>query len=373
MKSSPFVGISGNVFDYEILSNHVADAVFVKGGNIGGNLYNNENPTDGDPAGAGGPLKSDGNLHSPLQRNNITTFGGLSHISFCFSEAPAELEIEKTPDGGTISPGDNAVFTITVTSVGQSTANNVVIDDELPAGFTWSEDPDTAECSITSGTTLHCDVGDLAPMSSFSVTVSAPTTRDDCGLIDNPAAEADADNADMVTDSGDITVECGAIQIQKDAKHKGTDTSPDLEATFEIKDSSGTVVETVTTDSTTGLACVDGLAFDTYDVDETDAATGYKQDPDVESVTVDTEATCDDDPFVGGTVSFTNVPLTDVTITIDSLVKGATETVITCRDEQGNVVFSETASADSDEFGDDELVMSGLEPRTLDCEIVIDP
>lgn len=363
--SSPFPGLSGNVFDYEITSDHVADAVFVKGGNIGGNLYNNEAQV--------GALSSDGNLHSPLQRRNITQFGGLSHISFCFSEAPAELEIEKTPDGGTVAPGDDATFTLTVTNVGSGTATNVVIDDELPAGFTWTEDPDLAECDITDGTTLHCDVGNLAPDASFSVTVSAPTTRDDCGLIDNPAAKADADNAEEVSDAGDITVECGAIKIVKTAKHADTtgETSPDLGATFDIKQND-TVVETVSTDSETGEVCVDGLAFGDYSVDEVSGADGYALDEDVEAVTVDNAAACDDDPFAGETVEFENIPLTDITWRVDSQHDGATETVVDCKDSEGTSLpgYPMTVSDGTDTL---ENLIPTDPDVTVTCAFTVDP
>jgi uncharacterized repeat protein (TIGR01451 family) len=115
-----------------------------------------------------------------------------------------QLTIDKTPDGGTIDPGDTAAFTIVVTNLGPGTAYSAVLDDELPAGYTWVEDPDTAECDISGGTTLHCDLGDMAPADSFSVTVSADTDPavPDC-VLEN-VATASALNNGTVSDPGDI-------------------------------------------------------------------------------------------------------------------------------------------------------------------------
>src|SRR5207302_129758 len=80
----------------------------------------------------------------------------------------------KTPDGGTVVAGSPISFTITVHNGGPGTATNVNIDDTLPAGFTWAENPDKTECAIASGA-LHCVIASLANGASFSVTVSAPT------------------------------------------------------------------------------------------------------------------------------------------------------------------------------------------------------
>lgn len=368
----------GQVFDFDVTGDFLVGFAFVKAGSHG-------NLVDYTPAGADGELqihgdtgRGDTGLHGPVNPSS-GKFYGLSHISFCLMEARAELTVDKTPDGGTITAGQDASFTITVANSGLATARNTVIDDELPAGLTWAVTSETTSgaCTVDTSTTpdtLHCDVGELDPGSSFSVTVSAATTRDNCGdVIDNPAAAANADNAEEATDSGDISVQCGAIQVQKGAKHADTSgaTSPDLSATFEIRDSGGEVVETVTTDASTGLACADALALGDYSVDETSAATGYAQDPDVESVAVDNAAACDADTFDGEQVSFDNSPLTNVTVGVDSQVAGGTETTITCTDADGTT-YSAAADAESG-GGDGSLAVSDLEPQTLSCEIVIDP
>ncbi len=125
------------------------------------------------------------------------------------------LNIAKTAADSSINGGDSASFTIVVWNTGPGTAINVTLDDPLPGGLAWTDD--SADCSISSGT-LHCDFGDLGVTtmanSSAHVTVTAPTTREDCGSLDN-LATASADNNEDVQASASIDVICPVIRIQK--------------------------------------------------------------------------------------------------------------------------------------------------------------
>ncbi len=125
------------------------------------------------------------------------------------------LNIAKTAADSSINGGDSASFTIVVWNTGPGTAINVTLDDPLPGGLTWTDD--SADCSISSGT-LHCDFGDLGVTTKANspahVTVTASTTRNDCGTLDN-LATASADNNDDVTASASIDVTCPVIRIQK--------------------------------------------------------------------------------------------------------------------------------------------------------------
>src|SRR5437870_10055472 len=51
------------------------------------------------------------------------------------------ISVTKTADQGTINAGDTAAFTIVVTNNGPGTANNVTLNDPLPAGVAWSISP----------------------------------------------------------------------------------------------------------------------------------------------------------------------------------------------------------------------------------------
>lgn len=309
-------------------------------------------------------LSIDGYEHSSFHFNQ----SGFSVESFFTAPLPPDLSVTKTPDNGTVDPGDDASFTIEVANAGPGTANDVALDDSLPGGLTWSESPDTSACDVTNGTSLHCDFGDLEANDTASVTVVAGTTSDDCGALDNTAT-AQAANHDAVSDDGSITVRCGGIAITKTAKHADDsgDTSPDLSAGFTISDSSGNEVATVTTDDA-GDGCVDGLALGSYTVEETDVPSGYAA-PGPKTVNLDTEGAC------GGStesVSFANTPLTDLSVSATSQAAGATETLMECWEgaKSGDPDHTKTVS-------DGSLDVSGVAPTdpdvTLTCEVTVDP
>lgn len=100
---------SGNLFDWELLTEgYVIDAVFSKGGNQGGNLYDY----------TGLAQTSDVNLHSPQNTGGEQNLAGLSHIWFCYSEAPEETA---TPSA-TATPTGTPVVTATPTPTTAPTA-----------------------------------------------------------------------------------------------------------------------------------------------------------------------------------------------------------------------------------------------------------
>jgi hypothetical protein len=151
----------------------------------------------------------------------------------------------------------------------------------------------------------------------------------------------------------------GAIQVTKSAKHADETTSPNLAATFTVKQN-GSTVGTITTDGTTGIGCLGDLPQGSYTVEETTGPTGYAKDPDVETVNVSSAGTCSSG-FTN--VSFENTPLTNITVSVDSQVDGGTSSTIDC------VVASGSTGAN----GDGSVTASDLEPGTYTCTVVIDP
>jgi uncharacterized repeat protein (TIGR01451 family) len=133
-----------------------------------------------------------------------------------------DIVVVKTAGTSPISVGGTASFTITVSNSGAGTAHGVVLTDPLPGGLAWSDD--SASCSIAGGT-LTCNIGDLAPGASFSVTVSANTDTpasetDDCGVLNNVATASSTNEPSTAlannTDDAAITVACAsALEIQK--------------------------------------------------------------------------------------------------------------------------------------------------------------
>ena len=221
--------------------------------------------------------------------NNTATAAASNHDEIEASDSITvncpDLKIEKTPDGAVVNAGDEISFTITVTSNGPGTAYDVELDDALPGDFAWAEDPDVPECSIT-GSDLHCDIGDLATGESFSVTVSAQTDGEDCGESAYlNTAVADASNHAEISDTGDITIDCPDVLIDKEPVE--TPISAGEEARFTIlvwNEGPGTATDVVVTDTlpfgtvwelldADGMDCaieavLDGQATITCSVDE---------------------------------------------------------------------------------------------------------
>jgi hypothetical protein len=150
----------------------------------------------------------------------------------------------------------------------------------------------------------------------------------------------------------------GAITITKTAKHAGPNGSANLVAGFTVTDStSGT--HAVSTDAD-GHGCVDGIPQGAATVSETGPPAGYHPGPDV-PVTVVAGTTCAD--ANGVNASFANIPLTNITISVDSQVVGGTSSTIDCDGVLGS----------TDGNGDGSVARTDLEPGEYHCTVVVDP
>src|SRR5215217_2689552 len=173
-------------------------------------------------------------------------------------------------------------------------------------------------------------------------------------------------NIDADTDVLECTYtnekQLGAIKVTKTRKHAAaSNPSADPQSGVDF-----TVNGVTKKTDANGVACFDGLSFGSHDVVET-VPTGYVADGNTtKSVDVNNSASCSDATYGGETVSFSNTPLTNVTVTVDSQVNGGTASTIDCG--------GKTASTDTN--GDGELKLSDLKPNDPDgltCKIVIDP
>jgi uncharacterized repeat protein (TIGR01451 family) len=298
-----------------------------------------------------------------------------------------DVTVIKSPDepNNNVNVGSNASFTILFRNLGPGPATGVGTNppnhDVLPAGLTWAEsggDPD-GRCSVASNVLTCAGISLAAPNAGdtdeYSVTVSAPTTSANCGQLDNTVvvtANGDTNPANN-SDSAEVDVICGALQITKTAKHVGAG-SPNLQATFTIVDANGSS-RTLTTNAS-GVGCIDGLAIgQTQSIIETIVPLGY-QAPTIANVNVPA-GTCGANGLLatgGVVVNVENKPLTDVTISINSQVPGATSTTVTCDNPatQANPDFTFTTPS----AGDGSLSISNVPAPpnvTLNCTIVIDP
>ena len=183
----------------------------------------------------------------------------------------------------------------------------------------------------------------------------------------------DGSPVDQIDLSGGETVTCtftnsrqtGAIVIHKTRKHAGDGPGdhPHAGVNFVLNGGSLAVPIAATTDAQ-GLACIDGLYLSSfagdYQVTE-NVPFGYVADgPITQSVQVSTAASCPN----GDDVYFSNTPLTNITIAVDSIVPNGTASTLTC---------TNTPPVATGAGGDGSLTLSNLLPGTYTCTVVVDP
>jgi Prealbumin-like fold domain len=218
----------------------------------------------------------------------------------------------------------------------------------------------------------ECNFTDLLAGDYWVVETLAPAGYD----LPTPPYQLATVTADATTPATvtfiDVPQE-GAIQITKTAKHAADEDGsiPLGDVTFTITGGDLPAAgEEVVTDAN-GVVCLDGLAFGDYVVTETEPDNYNAVGDGVQEVTVDNKAACDDAEFVGEPLTFDNVPLTDVTVSVDSLVVGGTDSEISCDTDPA------TTGSTDDVTGDGSVTVEDLEPTapavTLTCTITIDP
>jgi len=130
---------------------------------------------------------------------------------WCCSRELILLISTKTPKNATYNIGQNISFTMVVTSTGPGTANNVVLNDSLPALGnlnTWTITTNPGGCTIVSNT-LNCPFGNLATGQVRTVVVAtnaaggANSSACPGGVKINNTATATATGLPILTDSGD--------------------------------------------------------------------------------------------------------------------------------------------------------------------------
>jgi uncharacterized repeat protein (TIGR01451 family) len=173
-----------------------------------------------------------------------TNDGGGSSSDSVTVQCP-DVKVVKTPDSeatapGTVTAGDNAVFTIVVTNLGPGTATAVTLTDVLPgpASASWAiggADYTAAACGASPKaglSTLTCNFGSVAAGGTKTITLTYATVAADCarasgtGDIDNTAnvtaTNEDASKLANNSDHGDVVVQCPDVKVVK---------TPDSEAT----------------------------------------------------------------------------------------------------------------------------------------------
>ena len=235
-------------------------------------------------------------------------------------------------------------------------ATFALLKDAAPLGASpGPEDVGTPTCTTVAGV---CDFTGVVAGSYWVVETVAPAGYG----IASPAYQLVTVTASST--AVDVTFidprQRGAIKLTKTAKHAAATggSMPQENVAFTIAGQS------VTTDAN-GQACVGNLLFGNYDVVETVPA-GYRAEgATTKSVTVDSAGTC---AAGAETVAFVNVPLTNLSVSVDSQVPGGTDSQITCTPPG-----APTGALDTPSTGDGTLPLTDLAPGTYTCVVVIDP
>jgi hypothetical protein len=162
--------------------------------------------------------------------------------------------------------------------------------------------------------------------------------------------------------------ERGAIDITKRRKHAalGSGDHPHAGVTFTVTGGNLQSGILVVTDSN-GRACVDNLVVSSlvgqYTVTETVPAGYHAQDGPQNVSVVESGPGCGDEPNPDADVQFDNIPLTTVTLNIDSIIPGGTASTGDCN---GTPLVQGTG-------GDASVTLPNLEPGSVTCTITIDP
>src|SRR5436309_3013884 len=119
----------------------------------------------------------------------------------------------KIPDATSVSAGDPAGFTVSLTNSGSGNAYYVTASDPLPGGTTWSISPASAGWSI-SGNVLTYGPATLAGGASTSVQIGRASCRAG-GYIPHNAATFTTTNDGSGGAQADVAVNCGEVSMTK--------------------------------------------------------------------------------------------------------------------------------------------------------------
>jgi uncharacterized repeat protein (TIGR01451 family) len=196
----------------------------------------------------------------PENTNTVDT-----QVTGC-EEGP-DVTITKSASATSVEPGDTFTFTVVVTSIGDSPAQSVVVTDTIASGLTIQSVSPTPQCGFV-GQAVTCNLGDLAPGASATITITVTATEDACPSVVNSAHVSFAGGDGGSADSNPVTVDvdCGEdpdLEIVKDsdAPAGGVEEDDSFGYTITVTNTgAGTANDVVVTDT-----IPDGLEIDSVD------------------------------------------------------------------------------------------------------------
>jgi len=280
------------------------------------------------------------------------------NLTFVDPRKKGSITISKTDDADPANPLAGAMFTL--------------YEDLSNIGTFDGDPPDTSTgLSCTTDALGECSISDVAPGDYCLDETAVP---DGYHKADPQCFTLDLDEEESLNFVDPRKL--GAIMITKTRKHAADGSGDHAHAGVEFTITGGELPPggSMVTTAADGTTCLDGLVISDlvgdYTVTESVPA-GYVADGDNPKTVSVTNAAMTDISCGSGnedSVSFANTPLTDITVSVDSLVDGGTASTIECK--LGAAIIG---SASTDAFGDGSLTLSNLEPETYVCTIVVDP
>lgn len=140
----------------------------------------------------------------PVSTNNTA----VGHVHFFSS---ADLSITKTASPNPVLAGNNVTYTITVANAGPSTAQNVVVTDNLPVQLTnvsVTSAGNTCNAGVPGSLPLTCNMGSIANGASEQITVVAtvkPSTPNGTILFNNGSVSSDTSDPDNSNNAASVS------------------------------------------------------------------------------------------------------------------------------------------------------------------------
>ena len=164
--------------------------------------------------------------YTPAEGSKYLAASHTNKTTECFQVIPAQVTIDKTADGASVSAGDPVGFTLSWGNSGAGKATGVVVTDNLPgaAGLNWSIDASTGSgstCAISGAVgsqVLTCNVGSISGNTAVSGTVhvTSGTTPASCGTVNN-TGNITSTNDGEASDGASMAVNCPDVKVVKTA------------------------------------------------------------------------------------------------------------------------------------------------------------